>query len=323
MALTPVVDSDGSIVIAASAAELVQLDARGKEQWRHNVGMSVPTAGPVILNDGTRVVATALGDVVGFDRAGSLRFRTSVAAFGTDPRVAPLARDNGTLVIAVGTHLVVLGSDGTVHDSVDVGDPLVGTLAESGPGIVATTNNGRVIRWSPPAAVTTVGRLKGSSRTGVVVADAHRLLAVVDVARLVEMNLQSGAITVRLDAAGLQGPPAVDAAGAAYVTTATGTIARVTAAGPVQYIVLGTQPVEATDAGSPAPASQQGTAPVVVDDHGRIAFAREDGRVGVVVSGTPVFASQAGCSTPFGVVPAGAQRFLVACRDGVLRMYGP
>jgi hypothetical protein len=301
------VDDGGAIVVAAAVAELVQVDADGREQWHQRLGMSVASTEPVILSDGTRVVLTTLGQAWGFDARGGERFRTNLAGLGTDPRTSPLPRDDGSVVVAVGTHLVVLDRDGSVMLQADVGQRVVGSVVSDGRSVLVTTETGIV-------------------REGVARTTDGMLLAVVDMQRLVSMDLATGATATRLSAYGLEGPPALGDKGISHVATNAGVLHSVSSAGQERGVRLDPAPEEPPDpdGGVVVPSYAPPSPSVVVDEAGRVAFARSDGRVGVVSpDGRVSYVSKRSCGTPISVTPAGRRKFVVACRTGDLYLYGP
>ncbi len=326
MALPVAVDEQGSIIVAAAIAELVQVGPDGSEQWHRRLGMSVATTQPVILTDGTRVVLTALGKVWGFGPDGAERFTADLSTLGTDPRTSPLPRADGTVAVAVGTNLVTLDRHGTIVSHVDVGERVVGALVEHDRAVLATTHTGAVYRWASPMPARRIGTFRGLVREGAVRASDRSLMAVVDLEHLVAMDLTTGRTTTRLKLYGLEGPPTIDKAGLAHIATTTGLLLSISASGQERRVKLMPPSATATtaDGGVPGPVYAPASPAVLVDRAGRVAFARTDGRVGVVnADGRVRFAEKRSCGTPLGVVPAGKKRFLVACRTGDLRLYGP
>ena len=320
------VDETGAVVVAAAVAELVQVDADGREQWHQRLGMSVASTEPVILSDGTRVVLTTLGQAWGFDARGGERFRTDLAGFGTDPRTSPLPRDDGSVVVAVGTHLVVLGRDGSVMLQADVGQRVVGSVVSDGRAVLVTTETGDVVRWASPLPPRRVGTFRGIVREGVARTTDGKLLAVVDMQRLVSMDLSTGATATRLSSYGLEGPPAVGDKGMFHVANNAGVLHSVSSAGQERGVRLDPAPEEPPDpdGGVVVPSYAPPSPSVVVDEAGRVAFARSDGRVGVVSpDGRVSYVSKRSCGTPISVTPAGRRKFVVACRTGDLYLYGP
>jgi hypothetical protein len=320
--LAPIVDDRQNICVAGSGAELTQLSASGQELWRTRVGISTPTAGPVIMSDETRFVLTALGEAWGVSATGANRFHTELGWIGRDPRVAPLPRDDGSVVVAITTHIVVLDSRGAIRDNVDTSQPLVGALVQAHDGIVATSEAGHVILWAAPLAPRVIGTFRGAARDGTALVGPHTLVAVVDRNRLVAMDLRSGQLTTRASAPGLEGPPTVGPNAVAYSASTSGLLVGSAPSAEPVHVALTPPSLLAEDGGSGvwircAP-------PLVADRAGRVAFVRGEGKVGVVLPGPRVVSAPGNaCADPIALVAAGPQRFLVACRSGTLVLYGP
>lgn len=316
----PAVDDHGNVVIATSTGELAQLGADGAEQWRTPTRTSAATTGPVLLSDGTRLVLNAFGEAWGITATGTRKFVENLSALGRDSRVAALPRDDGSAVLAVGGRLLAIGPDGKLRDQANVGEPLVGALLATRDGIVATADSGAVWQWAPPLLPRKIGTFQGSVREGIALADDTTLIAVVDRRRLVAMDRRSGVLTTREVAVGLEGPAAVGADGTAYVASTSGLLIGIGASSEKLRVALSPQPAAGEDAGV---ISYRPSPPVIVDRAGRVAFVRGDGKVGIVApdGGITTLPGMA-CYDPMGIVPAGAKRFLVACRAGTLRMYG-
>lgn len=327
LALPPAIDAAGSIVVAAAVAELVQVSAQGNEQWHQRIGLSVATAGPVLTSEGTRVVLTALGDAWGFRPDGTPKFQVDLSRFGTDPRVAPLPLDNGHLVVAVGAHLIQLDGEGVLADHVQAPERLVGMLVQAPDGIVATSETGKVMLWQRPIGLRIVGSYAGAVRDGAVLVRNGAVAAVVDSARLVEMDLTTGATATLAIMALMDGPPLVDAKATVMVMVSGGggMLLGIRDAEEALRVSLNPAPVvEPADAGAGLAMFVPSSPAPVVDSDGRVGFVRGDGRVGVVsAEGRVTAAATAACVTPIGIVPAGDGKFVVACRNGSLKLYGP
>lgn len=326
MTLPIAVDASGAIIVAAAVAELVQVGADGAEQWHRRLGMSVASTQPVILSDGTRVVLTALGQVWAFRPNGDTKFQTDLGVVGTDPRTSPLPRDDGSFVVAVGNEIVALDGQGSIVSQADVGERVVGSIAGDESAVYLSTESGGVYRWASPVPPRKIGTYRGIVREGFARTTDGSLVAVVDMDRLVRMDGQSGATTTLATTFGLEGPPTLGEK-LVYITTTTGLLMTISAAGEERRVKLAPAAVEdpdAADGGVVTPMYAPASPAVIVDKAGRVAFARTDGRVGVVsVDGQVRYAEKRSCGTPIAVVPAGRRKFVVACRTGDLRLFGP
>jgi hypothetical protein len=228
-------------------------------------------------------------------------------------------------MVALGTSVIALDSEGELVDRVDVGERVVGALIAADPGVLITTESGRVLRWAVPLPPRTVGTFRGPVRDGAAL-QGNKLLAVVDLERLVAIDLTSGATSSWTHEFGLEGPPTIASGTDAIVGTTTGLLLTVSSEGEARRVKLVPSLPAAPDedAGAPVLVYAPASPPVLVDRAGRVAFARSDGRVGIVsAQGEVHLASKRSCASPICVVPTGRGRFVVACRTGDLRLYGP
>jgi hypothetical protein len=225
------------------------------------------------------------------------------------------------VVVALGSRLVVIGTDGTLRDQADARETLVGALLGTPEGVVATSDAGSVWLWSPPLPPRKLGSFQGTVRAWATLAAPHTLLAVVDNRRLTALDLKNGALTTRETISGLEGPPAAGPGSVAYAASTSGLLVGLGPASETLRVAL-TAPVSGEDGGL-GPAIHP-SPPLLCDRSGRVAFVRGDGRVGVVTpDGTVSTVATAACYDPMGLAPVGPRKFLVACRSGTVRMYGP
>lgn len=331
--LTPLVDTQGNVIVAQTIAEIIKLSPEGREIWRARTGTGAPTAPPVLTSDGTLVVLTAAGQAMGLTPSGATRFAVPLG-FRRDADTTPLALDDGGVLIAARQALVEIDADGAVRARTTLGERAVGALLHGPEGALITTESGAVYTWKAPGTPRKIGSFGGVPRRGALVADARTLLAVVDGRSLVALDLPTGTTQVRASAPGLgvlfDAPATVNAAGLGLVATYGGMLIGVDASGSEkltialekQALLLG------ADAGAPAAGFFGATElrpspPVIVDPQGRIGFARGGGRVGVVTpEGNVGVVNERLCPSPIAVQPAGDRRMLVACRDGMIWMLG-
>ncbi|EYF04106.1 PQQ-like beta-propeller repeat protein [Chondromyces apiculatus] len=335
---SPLVDAQGNVVVTLTVPEVVKLGADGKEVWRVRIGSNAPLAPAVLTSDGTLVLVTSAGVAWGLGPAGTTQFTTTLGVRGRDADVTPLALDDGAVVIAAGRSLVEISGGGGVRARAEVGERVVGAVLRGPEGSLVTTESGEVLAWHPPGAPRRVGSFGGAPRRGAVLADARTLLAVVDGRRLMGLDLRTGLASTRASGASGMGafdaPPAVGAKGVAVTGTAAGVLVGVDAAGgeSLRVAVDRAPPVSIPpDAGAGAATlgllgvlqDVKPSPPVVLDGEGRVAFARAGGRAGVVQpDGSLALATERVCASPVAVLPGGARRMLVACRDGTLVMLG-
>jgi hypothetical protein len=342
--LPPVVDDAGNIVVALTIPEIIKLAPDARELWRARLGNSAPLAPPTLLSDGTVAVVTASGVAWGFSQRGAVRFSTPLGIPRRDADTAPLALQDGGLLVAAGNVLVEIDADGVVRartaldDRAAPGERAAGAVIEGpGPagGALITTLSGYVYRFRPPAQPRRIGSFGGATPRGAALADDRTLLAVVDGRRLVALDLPTGTAHVRTSGLAFDGPPAVSAPddttktpALAMVGTQLGMLLGVDAVGNERTHamldkVLALPPGGLSLSGTFVQVELKPSPPVVVDPVGRVGFVRFNGRAGVVApDGHVEIASERVCASPVAVLPGGERRMLVACHDGGLWMYG-
>ncbi len=328
------IDAAGGILIALTIPEMVKLGPDSRDLWRDplRLGNAPALAPPTLLSDGTVAVVTAAGIAWGITPAGGVRFSTPLGIRWRDADTAPLALEDGGLLVAAGNALVEIDADGVIRaravlDEHAAGEHATGAVLDSPGGSLITTASGNVYRFRPPAGPRKVGSFGGTTARGAVLADERTLLAVVDSHRLVALDLPTGTTHVRAGGIAFDGPPTVmEPGGLTLLTAQLGLLLGVDAAGNERFhVMLDRQP---TGGGlSPSSAFVQvelkPSPPVVVDAWGRVAFVRGSGRAGVVSpEGHVEIASDRVCASPVAVLPAGDRRMLIVCHDGMLWMFG-
>ncbi|HEX8793684.1 MAG TPA: PQQ-binding-like beta-propeller repeat protein [Polyangiaceae bacterium] len=331
----PVVDAHGTVYAVGSRGEVVAVARDGGERWRVATGAAQAGA-PVLLSDDTLVFVDALGIAVAV-RDGAVRWRTR---FGRNDasRPAPLALDDGGVIVATAHDLAALDADGHVRARTALPEaasvPLVAALGR----VIAVTVSGAVWSWSPGAVEPTrLGSFGAPVEGGAALADDHTLLAITSAgAHLAAMDLARGTVATRATApAGLWlGPPAVHA-GTAYLQLLAPTAdlaVGVDASGvETARILLGTHPPPAAADGGVLALAPVPHTPPLVDAAGTLVFATTDGSIGAARTVTGSGASRvdlvAGICPPSGdraeppvsgMAPLGPSSLVVACRAGAL-----
>jgi hypothetical protein len=251
-------------------------------------------------------------------------------------QATPLALDDGSLVVAGETELLLVGADGSPLGRVDVGGlPVGGLLAWDG-ATLATLQTGEVVAWRPPGPARLLGKLGGSPLGGGILLGAKTLAAVVDGSALVVLDLRSGQTKLLSGGAGsqrrLEGPPTLSPEGLVLVSSVVGELLGIDVHGAVQRrLALDSALVlDAPDGGAPVASffgrvDLQPSPPLVVDAGGRLAFIRASGRLGLVLpsaGSTVALVAQRFCGRPLGVTSAGPRRILVGCRNGSIGVFG-
>ena len=331
----PVVDAQGTAYVVGSRGEVVAVGRDGSERWRAATGAAQAGA-PVLASDETLAFVDAAGIAVGV-REGVVRWRTRFGRSDTS-RPAPLALDDGGVVVATAHDLATLDAEGHVRSRTALPEaasaPLVAALGK----VIAVTVSGAVWSWcgaTTGCAVepTRLGSFGAPVEGGAVLGDDHTLLAITaGGAHLAAMDLARGTVATRAVApAGVWlGPPSVHAGAATLQLLAPAADVAVVldaSGAETARIVLGMHPPPAiTDGGPVVIAPVPHTAPLV-DASGTLVFATTDGSVGAArTSGASRVDLVAGICPPndhaepavAGIAPIGPSAIVVACRAGAL-----
>ena len=350
----------GSIAVVTTRGDVIFLDEAGEEEAHVAVGAG--SVGPAVMtSDGTVVFATSGGDVVGVRRTngalgykGALsykaahqrpRFSTRIGGLWNNRAApAPLALDDGGVVVASSSELVVLDAEGNVRARAALAEPVAAPLLASGDKVVAVGASGAVFGWTPGREPARLGSFGAPIDGGAAFADATTLLAVIETNHLVELDVARGVRSTRAIAAqGLYlGPPSVrpgpngtSIATVLAVTSTRGFVVSVDGAGKeiLRAPIETRMPLVLAD-GGPAPlvAPTQHVGPLV-DSRGAVAFASTDGHVGAVapegavetIADSPCSRAGKTAGSVAGLTPVGRGGFVVTCLDGgvVVRGAGP
>jgi outer membrane protein assembly factor BamB len=356
----PVVDREGAIVVMMASGDAVKISPDGKEVWRTHLSGGGPAGPPVILSDGTFGVVTTGGTFVGLSPSGRPRVVTQLGARGPDLMAPPLATDDGGAVVLAGRSLLTLDADGAITSETVLPTRASSTPVASSRGWIVVADDGSVSRVLPPKQPTRLGAFEGPVDGGAVLADERTLLAVMH-DRLLALDLKTGLVSVRASVAvtsSIVGPVTVDAEGTATFTTSDGAMSSVDAAGDELFksTVERVIPTAAYAGGYPGAYPQPpayyppggygygyGNArpdpPIVSDGSSHFVFLRGGGRLGTVelvetapppeaADPSPIVRARLNvitehaCVTPIAVVPAGPKRIAIACREGIVALYG-
>ena len=334
---------DGTLAIVTARGDVVFIDADGEEKGRATSGTT--SIGPAtVTSDGTVVFMSSAGDAVGVRRTSPRpRFVTRIGG-ERNQRAPPLSLDDGGVVVATASDLVVLDAEGSVRSRVSLPESPSAALLASGDKVIAVTATGAVYGWTPGREPLRLGSFGAPIDGGAALGDANTLLAVVEGNQLVELDLARGARSSRSIAAqGLYlGPPSVRSVGAggaapdsgplgalATLLAQTSTRAFVvtidpggheTLRAPIATLTPGTLPD-----GGPMPLVARPHTGPIVDPRGAVAFAAPDGHIGIVgAEGSVDSLGELICSqTPrsagiAGLTPFGRGAFAVTCEGGVV-----
>jgi hypothetical protein len=301
MGSPPLVTTDGTILVFTVRGDLLELNDEGTEQARIGVGTG-PVGPGTVLADGTVVTINAAGEAVGIFRS-SVRFRTRVGDRGMIVKVAPLALEDGGVVVVngvkggrserFGSEIMALDVEGRVRAHASVPEQVVWPLVSTDAGVAAVCASGTVYVWSPGGEPRRAGSFGGMLDGGAAAFDGSTLVGVVEATRLVAVDLVHGIARVVVVAAGgaagagaFLGPPSV-AQGKTLAFELTRTSSRVAAfdaAGSETAFPVATFPLRLEADGSPAPIAAPVHTAMLADASGTVAFGAPDGHVGVVTA---------------------------------------
>ncbi|MBW2456771.1 MAG: PQQ-binding-like beta-propeller repeat protein [Deltaproteobacteria bacterium] len=331
----PLVDAKGGLIAALTTPDLVCLDAAdGRQLWRTRTGSEPAVVPPVITSDGSIAVVSEDGTLWLVSAGGRVRFGAGLGLRTKKAQATPLARDDGSLVVAGENGLVHVASDGTVLARTRITARPVGGLIPWRRGVLVTTHGGDVYLWRAPATPRKVGAFGGQLEGGGTLVGPRTLVGVVEQQRVVALDLVTGSAT--LLAGGddplvqFEGPASLDFAGLLLVTSVAGELFGIDPQGVlVRRLALERLPMFfGADGGAPLPSifrrpGGYSSPPLVVDSSGRIGFVRSSGKVGVIDSkGSVATVNQRFCARPLAVLPAGTGRIIVACKSGLVALYG-
>ena len=314
--VAPVVDALGTAYVVGTRGELFAIARDGSEKWHASSG-AIQASAPTLLSDDTLVFADAAGEALAV-REGTVRWRVRFGRPDATRSVppAPLALDDGGVLVATGHELSALDSEGRERARAMLPEPTaVPLLAAAALGrVVAVAVGGAVWTWAPGATeMTRVASFGGPIDDGAALADDHTLLAVAGGGlHLVAVDLVRGTATTRAIApVGLWlGPPSMEGGIAHLLLQApTGELALGIDAsgGETSRALLTTHPPAVASDGGARPARALPHTPLLVDArrHARLRHVRRGRRRGLRRRG--------GCTSPMcAPPPPGAARGVAA-----------
>jgi hypothetical protein len=332
----PLVDSEGNVLAVLSNRMVAKLGPGGEERWRVSLGGADPALPPVLTSDGSVAVLCVDGRLRWVSPSGALRSSGELELRTRKAQAAPLALDDGSLIVAGEDQLLRVAADGSPLARAELGGlPIGGLIAWEGMTL-ATLQSGEVVAWRPPAQPRSLGQLGGIPHGGGVLVGDKTLAAVVEATSLVALDLRSG--QTKLLSGGpsaqrqLEGPPTLSLASTLAVSSVVGELLEVDPHGVVvrRLALDSSLALDAADGGAAGISffgrvDLQPSPPLVIDADGRIAFVRATGRLGLVepgASGRVSAVAQRFCSRPLGVTSAGLRRMLVGCRNGSIGVFG-
>ena len=344
----PLVDARETTYVVGTRGDVVALGRDGVERWRVPTSITGAPGPAALLSDDTLVFVSGSGDwaeAIGV-RDAKLRWRTR---FGRAAAVfpAPLALDDGGVVVATTRDLAILDGEGHLRARITLPEATTAPLVSALGKVTLVTESGAVWSWAPGAAEPAqVANFGAPIDRGAALADDHTLVAVTaGRARLSAVDLLRGTVTVRaaLRSDVWLGPPAMNAATAylSLMAPAGEYAVAIDAAGAElgRALLPGHARAASPDAGVDARLRDAHTAPLV-DAAGTLVYGAADGSVGVVApdrrgaggTGTwggsvevvaqacPPFVGSADRSLPpvVGLAPLAPGVFVAACHSGTV-----
>ncbi len=325
--------ADGTLAVVSVRGDVSFLDADGEERATVKVGAA--QVGPAAMtSDGTVVYTTNAGDAIGVRRSSTQpRFTTRIGG-ERNMRAAPLALDDGGVVVATMTDLVVLDSEGNVRSRVSLPEAPSAPLVAAGDKILAVTSSGTVFGWAPGHEPIRLGSFGAPIDGGAVLTDSGALVAVIEGNHLAEVDIVRGGRSTRAIASqGLYlGPPSVRTGpgGTSIATLLALTLSRgfVVTLDPggqelLRAPIASFTPTVLPDGGAPPLVAPPHVGPIV-DARGAVAFAATDGHIGVVGPDGAVdtigeiLCTKGVRSGVVGLTPFGSGAFAVTCDGGIV-----
>ena len=327
----PLVVND-EIVLVAGRGDVAFLDVTdGSELARIAIGAG-SSGPPTALSDGTIVVVASSGVAIGVRKSGVV-FRTRVGgAPSILGHISPLSLDDGGAVVATGTELDVLDARGGIRARATLPEEIDGALLAVHGRVLAIADSGVVYAWTPGRDVERIGNFGARVVGGATLADSNTLLAVVEGARLLSLDIDKGVVAPRAVSSGFLFVGPVAMRGASALMLAKGvrgaSVLAFDRAGEMEQTPITSSPLTVLSDGGVAGPTVGGHAPLVVDKSGNVAFSIEDD-VGVVaadgaVSRVDGTVCRSRSADVLGLAPikgnAGDPAFVLACDDGALAL---
>jgi hypothetical protein len=283
----PLVDSLGRSYVVGESGEVVALARDGAVLSRVLTRGSQP--GPAaLLSDDTVVFVDGAGEAVAV-RDGSVVWRSRFGR-ASGAHAAPLALDDGGVVVASGPDLAVLDAGGRERARIVLPEPSSHPLLSALGRVVVVSDTGTVWSWAPGAIhVERVADFGSDIDGSAALVDDHTLIAVAESqTRLMTVDLtRRTVVKVAGPLGGLWlGSPAVDVGGVVCATQITpgGEVAVVIdVSGVERGRALLDGPGRGLGPGKDSPRTGMGSqTPPIIDGNGLLAFATAGGSIGIV-----------------------------------------
>ncbi len=320
-----------NVVLVAGRGDIAFLDAGdGSDVAKVSTGSDVCGPPAALANGTIVVVARASGVAIGVAKTGVV-FRTKLGGDPPHGDLAPLPMGDGGVVVGRGTELTLLDSAGGVRARGLFPEAIEGALLASRGRVLAVAETGIVYAWTPGHDVERVGNFGARAIGGATLADDDTMLAVVEGARVMSLDLTKGVAAPRASSSGFLFLGPVAMRGTSALVLAKGLrgafLLGFDRAGEMTQTPLAASPLPMLVDGGVGSPTVGSHCPLVVDKSGNVAFAVEDD-VGVVGPKDAVaHLSGALCKTHgadvLGIAPIGDATepgFVLACEDGAVAL---
>jgi hypothetical protein len=283
----PLVDSNGRTYVVGENGEVITLGRDGAVLSRV-ASRTLRPGPPTLLSDDTLVFVDSVGDAVAV-RDGALAWRSRFGRASEAP-AAPLALDEGGVVVSSGPDLAVMNADGRETARIVLPEPTSHPLLVAHGRVVIVGDTGTVWTWTPGTGrAEREGSFSSDIDGSAALADDHTLVAITAThTRVSTFDLIRGLETkVAGPAGGLWlGPPTVGARGGFYAMQSIpgGEVAVAIDSSGTQRghaLLAGPSRVRSPDSGG-LPTEDVSSTPPLTDADGHLAFATRDGSIGVV-----------------------------------------
>jgi hypothetical protein len=302
---------DGSFFVLHPSARASRFDARGK--LVHSLKLALEaTSAPVVTSAGLTAFLEA-GELVFVDENGRTRQRSALSG---DPELTArsiLAARDGGVVLATSGMLFKVSAFGELVWRKSSPEPVL-ELLETAAGLLSVSTSGSVFGIDQSGRLSKLGELGGAANAVTASEDGQLLLARTGSHRLVVFDLQARRPRASIEDATLEldGPVLFSKERLAQAFTGDGLLVRYRPDGSEAQRI----PVD------PGAHKAPGMDHVLLLADGRLLLSRAGADVAIITAaGEVTDIADSACADPLGVLAAGPNAVLLACRSGnVLRL---
>jgi hypothetical protein len=313
VALEPVVDDKGHIVLLHERGSLSQLSSTGKLEWSVRLGDAAPSTSPVILSGGVRAILNYDNRLLRLASDGSVLSSTPTGLKGK--AIPLLALEDGGLALAVENTLQRLDQHGYPIAQAQTDQRII-ELLESPHGVLAVADSGEVFRFEATGKLTAKGGFGHGVRA--VALYTSKLYAISSERELLSFDLGTQMVRSLFSAQADRTlePWIVLSQKGPHVATSDGTLRGLTFSGKERWrLVLGDNQASPGEGAILLGALP----PPVADSSARVAVAQAGSETLVVATdGSSQRIAASACLSPTALTPLGRGALLLSCRNGEL-----